>query len=125
MLSKRTILVVNPMMNQRIEQRIGPIFVAPQMLLTPEMKEVVADAASRGAWVNRNPRQVRRTGVVGSTLGGMAHVVSVKHDPYPVLIGVASPPCGLNGSLQVANKQKSTSPAVVRNTPKLGAVFDG
>ena len=58
-LSNRIISVVVPTMNPRIGQSIAPIVVAPQTLLTPAAKEVIADAASGGAWVNRNLRQVR------------------------------------------------------------------
>ena len=36
-----------------------------------------------------------------------------------------SPPCGLNRSLQVANKQQSTSPHHGQQHPKLDAVVDG
>ena len=78
-------------------------------------------------WLNRNLWRVSRTSVNGSTPGDMGHVVSTKHDPSPVLIAVVGtlPPCVLNGSLQVTNKRKSTSPAVVGNTQKLDAVVDG
>ena len=56
-------------MNPSIDQRIAPIVVAPQTLLTPDMKEVVTDEALGGAWVNRTPWQVISTGINGSNLG--------------------------------------------------------
>ena len=114
-------------MNPRIYQSIVPIVVAPQTLLTPAMKEVVTDAASGSVWVNRIPRKVIWTGVDGITTGKKIHDVSVKHAPSPVLIGIVAnfPPCGLNRSLQVSNKQQSASPALVSNTQKIDAVVDG
>ena len=56
LLSSQTIPVVVPMMNPRIEQRIEPIILVPQILLKPETKEVVSNAALGGVWVNRTPR---------------------------------------------------------------------
>ena len=90
----------------------------------PVTKEVVADTASSGARVNRNPYKVSRTGVNGSTPGNNGHAVSVEHVPSPVMIGVVGtyPPGGLNRILQVAIKRKSTSPDLVGNTQKLDAV---
>ena len=58
-LGNQTILVVSPTMNPRIYQGIASILFLPQTLLTPATNEVVTDAASGGAWVNRTPRQVR------------------------------------------------------------------
>ena len=66
-LINRTIPVVVPTMNLRIDKRIAPLVVAPQTLLIPATKEVVVDAALGGAWINSTPRQVSRTGVDGST----------------------------------------------------------
>ena len=43
-------------MNPVIDQGIAPISLAPQTLLAPVTKEVVADVASGGAWINRTPR---------------------------------------------------------------------
>ena len=45
LLSNWTIPVVVPKINPRIDQRIAPIVLLPQMLLTPETNEVVAEAA--------------------------------------------------------------------------------
>ena len=127
LLSNRTLPVVAPTMNPRIDHMIELIVVAPQTVLTPAMKEVVADTASGGAWVNMTPRKVIRTGIDGSTPCDMGHVVSIEHDPSPVMIGIVStyPPCGLNGILQVAKERKSTSPGLGGNTQKLDAVIDG
>ena len=113
-------------MNPRIDQRIAPLVVEPQKLLTAETKEVVTDATLGGAWVNMNPRQVIQTVVDGSTPGKIGHSVSVEHTPSPVTIEVFGtyPPCGLNRSLQVANKPQPTPPALVWNTQKLDAVVD-
>ena len=127
MLSNRTIPVFIPMMNPRIDPRIVPIVAVPQTLLMPKKKEFVADAACGNAWVNRNPRQVSRTGVDGSTPCDVLNDVSVEHSTYPFLIGIVatSPPCGLIGSLQVTKKRQSTSPGLGRNTQKLDAVVVG
>ena len=118
LLSNLTLPVLVPTMNPRIEQRIATIIVAPQTLLTPAMNEVIADAVSGGAWVNRNPRQVSRNGVNGSTPGDMSHVVSVKYSPSPVLIGIVAtyPPCGLIRILRVTKKRQSTSLDLAGNT---------
>ena len=107
-------------MNPRIEQRIAPLVVAPQMLLTPATKEIVAGAALGGARVNRTPRQVIRTGVDG-------YAVSVEHTPPSVLIVIVGnlPHCGLNRILQVAKKRQSSPPTLVWNTQKLDTVVDG
>ena len=85
------------------------------------------ETASGGAWVNRTPRQVIWMRFNESTPGDIGHAVSIVEIPSQVLmITVAtSPPCGLNASLQVANKKQSTSPALVGNTPKLDTVVDG
>ena len=87
-------------MNPDIDQGIAPILLAPQTLLEPEKKEVVADAASGSAWVNRTLRQVIRTEVVGSTPGNIIHNVSVVEPFPPIIIGIiaTSPPCGLGTS---------------------------
>ena len=110
-------------MNQRIGQRIAPILVAPQTLLTPATKKVAVDAASGGAWVNRTSQLVSRAGVDKSTPGNICNSVGVKHAPSPFLIGIisTSPPCGINRSLKVENKQQSNSPGLGRNTLKLDA----
>ena len=75
-------------------------------LLTPATKEVVANVALGSTWVSRKLRQFSRTGINRNTPGDMVHVVSVKHAPYLVLIGVSVPypPYGLNKSLQITNK---------------------
>ena len=76
---------------------------------------------------NRNPHQVRRTGLNRSTPGDIRHAVSVVETPSPVLIGTfsISPPCDINTSQQVANKWQSTSPTLVGNTQKFNAAVDG
>ena len=56
LLSNQTIPVVIPRMNPRTDQRIAPIVVTPQTLLTTVTKEVVADALSGSVWFHRNPR---------------------------------------------------------------------
>ena len=126
-LSNRTIPVVVPKMNPGIDQRIAPILVAPQTLLTPATKEVVADAASGGAWVNRTPRKPIRTGVDGSTPGNIRNSVSAENSLSRFLIGIfaTSPTCGLNSGLQVSNKQHYSCPVLVGKTQKLDAIVDG
>ena len=102
------------------------IVAAPQTLLTPDTKEVVADAACGGAWVNRTPRRVIRTGVDGSTPGDVCNDVSIKHATSPVLIVIVatSSPYGLSMSLQVAKKRQPMSPGLDSNTQKMDAVVD-
>ena len=126
LLSNRTIPVVVPMMNLNIDQRIAPIVLAPQTLFTPATKEVITDAASGRAWVNRTPRQGIRTGVYRITPGEILNAVSLKDAPSPVRIGIVatSPAFGLNASLQVENKLQSTSPTSVGNAQKLDAIVD-
>ena len=99
----------------------------PQTLLAPTTKEVVVDAASGGAWVNRTLRQVIKTGVNGSTSGDIHNSISVIELSWPVLNGivVTYPPCGLNVSQEVGNKWKSTSPGLVGQYQKLDAIVDG
>ena len=58
----------------------------PWSLLTTATKEVVADAAPGGAWVNRNPRQVSRMDVNGSTPDDIHHAVSIVEYLSPFLI---------------------------------------
>ena len=92
----------------------------------PATKEVVSDAVLGGAWINHHLRQVSRTEVDRSIPGNIGNSVRSKPAPYPFLIGsvTTSPSCDLSRSLQVAKKRQSTSPAVVRNAWKLGAVVD-
>ena len=125
-MSNWTLPVVVPTINLRIEQRIELIVVAPQNLLTPDTKKFVADAACGGAWFNRTPWQLSRTGVNGITPGDVFNDVSVKNVLSPVLIGIGStfPPRGFNSILKVANKRQYTSPRLDGNTPKLGAIVD-
>ena len=119
LLSNRTIPVVVPAMNPRINQRIAPTVLVPQVLLTPTTKKVVADATLVDAWVNRDPRQVSWTKVNRSTTSNICNDFSVNHALYTVPIGVVTnyAPCGLDISLKVANKWQSISPALARNTP--------
>ena len=81
LLSNRTILVVVLTMNLSIDPRIVPTVAVPQTLLTPETKEVVADAACDRAKVNRTLRRVSRTGVNIITPVEVFNAVSVNHDP--------------------------------------------
>ena len=113
--SNRTIHVLSPAMKLVVDQVIAPIILAPQTLLAPATKEVVTDAASGGAWKNRTPRRVSRTGVYGSTPGNIHYAVRAVEPPSPVLIVIfgTSPPCGLNVIHQVATKRESTSTGLV------------
>ena len=98
------ILVVVLTINPSIYMRNASVLVAPQRLLTPAMKEFVADAVLGGAWVNSTPQNDNRTGINGSTPDNMGNIVSVEHALSPVMIGVIgkSPSCGLNESLKVS-----------------------
>ena len=100
-LIKRTLPVVVPKKNSRIDHSIAPVVVAPQTVLTPEMKEVVVDTVCGSAWVNRNPQRLIRTGVNGSTLANVFNAVRFEHSTSPFLIGIVAtfPHCGLSGSL--------------------------
>ena len=126
-LSKRTLPVILPTMHPMIDNRIAPIVGASQTLSTPVTKEVVADAACGGAWINRAPRQVSRMGVGGSIPGANGHAIRYKPAPYPVLTRIPTiyPACGISGSLQVGMKRQSTSTDEVRNAQKLDTVVDG
>ena len=90
------------------------------------MKEIFADAALGGMWTARNPWQVSRTGINGITPGSIDNYIGIVEMSSPdliVVIGVA-PPCGLNLSQEVGNKQQSTSPSLVRQYQKLDAAVD-
>ena len=104
LLSIRTLPVVVLTMNPSIDDSIAPIGEDSQTLLMPMTKEVVADAACGGAWVNRNPWQVSRTGVDRSTRGNVCNSVSVEHASSPVLIRSLTTPqrCFHRGNLQIA-----------------------
>ena len=54
-LSYWTIPVLHLLTNTGIDQGIALSILAPQTLLKPVTKEVVADAASGGAWIYMNP----------------------------------------------------------------------
>ena len=127
LLINRTLPVVVLTMNLSIDGRIAPILGASQTLSEPATKEVVVYAECGGEWVNQTPRQVSRMGVDGSTPGDIHNSDSIENSSSPVLIGIfsTSSPCGLNASLQVANKRQSTSPTLVKNGQKLDAVIDG
>ena len=77
-----------------------------QTILEPATKKFVADAACSGVWVNRNPRQIRRAGVYGSTPDDVCNTVRIEKYPSPVLIGIVttSPPYVLISILKVAKK---------------------
>ena len=101
--------------------------LAPQTLLVPVTKEVTANAAPGGAWVNMTLRQIIRTGVGGSTQGDIHNAVGVVEPPYQILIRIVytSPSCELNANHQVANKRKYTPLGLVGKTQILDAVVDG
>ena len=102
-------------MKPGIYQRVAPIILAPQNLLTPSTKEVITDTASVSVWINRTLRQVIRKGVDRSTPGDICNFVSVVEPPSPIFLHV---------SQEVGNKRKSTSLGLVRNSQKLDAVVD-
>ena len=68
-------------MNPEIDQGIAPIILAPQLLLTSETKEIVADAASDGAWVNKTPRQVSKSGVNRRSQASVVMMLSLLNLP--------------------------------------------
>ena len=90
LLSNWTIHVVVSAINPGIDQGIALIVLAPKTLLAPAMKEVIADAASGGAWVNKIMRQVSSTGVDGSNPGNIFHAVSTIEPPSPVLVVIVA-----------------------------------
>ena len=105
-------------MQPGIDQGIVPFALVPQTLLAPTTKEVVTDLALGGTWINRNPRQVNRTGVNVITPGYISNDVSIIEPTSPVLIRIVatSPPCGLNVIQKVVNKWQSTSPGLIGQT---------
>ena len=115
LMSYLTIPVMPPPMNPGIYQGIAPIILAPQKILTPAMKKVDTDMSLVGAWVHRNPWQVRRTGVDVTTPGNIRNYVSVVEPSSPFLIGIVrtSPSCGLNVGQEVGKKRQSTFPGLV------------
>ena len=86
LLSNRTIPVLSATMNPGIDKGIAPIIVALQMLLMPETKEVIADAALGGTWKNRTPQQVCGTGVKGSTPGEFLMMLVLLNIPTQYLL---------------------------------------
>ena len=90
----RTISVLPPPTNPGIAE----IVLTSPTLLTPATKEVVADAASGGAWKSRNMQKVSRTGVDGRTSGRIDNVVGIVETSSPDMIGIigTAPPCGLD-----------------------------
>ena len=84
--------------NPGIDQGIVVIKLTPQMILTPATKEIVADAASGGAWTSRNTWRVSRTDVNRITPGNIGNAIGIIETPSPVIIGIIGtfPPCGLN-----------------------------
>ena len=85
-LSYQNIPVLPPLKNPGIDQCIAPIIFAPHTLLITGTKEVNADAASGGTWVNRNLRKVSRTSIDGSIPGNIRNDVRVVETSSPVLI---------------------------------------
>ena len=71
-------------------------------------------------------RRVSRTGIDGSTPCNIGNAVRVIELSSPVLIGIigTAPPYGLNVSLDVGNKRKSTSPGLVRKSQRLDTAVD-
>ena len=51
----------------------NPIVLAPQMMMTPEVKKIFVDTTSGNTWTNRTLRQVSRTGISRNTLGNIGH----------------------------------------------------
>ena len=126
-LSCRTITALPPTTNPGIDQWIAPIILAPQTLLTPVTREVIADAASGSVWINRTLRQVIMIRANVITPGYICNAIGIVETSSPVLVGIVgpSPSCGLNVIQEVGNKQQSTSPGLVRQSQKLDAVVDG
>ena len=114
-------------MNPWIDQGIAEIILTPQTLLTPATKEIVADVSSGGAWINRNPRQLIRTGVDGSTPGDIGNNIGIVELSPPIMIGIigTTPPYGINLIQEVSDKWQYNSPGLVRQSQELDAVVDG
>ena len=125
-LSNRTLPVVVLMMEPRIDDRIATVGGDYHTLATTAMVEVIAETARVSAWVNWYSRHGSRTGRYCSTPGDTGMDVTSKPAPSQVLIGspTISPSCGIIESLQVGNKQQSTSLDEVRNTQKLDTSVD-
>ena len=126
LLSNRTLPVVAPTMDPRIDNRIETGGGDSHTLSTPATKEVIADAARGSAWFNWNPRHVIRTGRDCSTPCDTGIAVRYTWAHSPVMIGspTISRACVISGRLQVGKKQQSTSLDKVRNAQKLETVID-
>ena len=68
---------MSPPIYPGVDQEVALIILAPQTLVEPETKEVVADAASGGTWVHRNLEQVISMRVDGSTPGNIFNSVGI------------------------------------------------
>ena len=92
----------------------------------PATKEIVAEAVLVDGWLNRTPWQVIRMGVYGSTPYEICNAVSVKNALSPFLIEIFAtlPTCGLDTSLEIANKLHSSYPGLVGKNQNLVAVVD-
>ena len=111
-----------PVLSLTTNLGIVAIRFTPQALLTSATKEIVADAASGGAWLHRTTRQVIRAGVDGSTTGDIGNDICIIETSYPALIVIigTAPPCGLNHSQDIGDIRQSTSPVLVIKPPKFG-----
>ena len=65
---------------------IASIKLTTHMLLTPEMKKIIVDAASGGEWTSRPLRKVSRTGVDGVTRDSIDNSVSIVETSSPYMI---------------------------------------
>ena len=70
--------------------------------------------------------QLIRLGVDGITPGNAHNYVSIVGPHSPALIGIVAtyPPCGIDASQQVENKQQSTSLILIRQTQKSDAAVN-
>ena len=87
-------------MKPGIDRGISPIVLAPQTLLVTAKEEVTMNTASSGAWINRTPRKIIRTGVDRITPGNILNTVSVVESTSIVLVVIVATytPWGLNTS---------------------------
>ena len=88
----------------------------------PTTNEIVVDAASGDAWIQRTAQKVSRTGIDGSNPGDIGNDILIIETSSPFgIIGTAQP-CGLNLIREVGDKWKCTSPGLARQPQKLDAI---
>ena len=126
LLSNRNLPITTMTIDPQIDNMVATSGVSPLKLAMPQTMEVIMDAARSSAQILRNLRHVSRTVREIITLGDYDVAVNPPQGNSTVMIGGigVSLTRGHSGSLDVLNKQQSTSPRVSRNTQKFDASVD-